>query len=195
MPSKSALPSITLFALFALVAPLPAQAPPTALPPVTDALPMAVEALIKAPPAEVWKLFSTPEGFKVLGVAQCSMDFRIGGLIGASYDPKAGLDGPGTIWNRILAIEPERLLAFRIERPPQGFPFMRSWQSVWSVVTLAGAAGGGTSLRLTQFGYGDDPEAQRMREFFRTGNAWTLKKVQHHFDPSVEPLPAAEAHR
>jgi hypothetical protein len=49
------------------------------LPP--DTSPLVHEGILNAPPAEVWKVWSTPEGFRALGVAKADMDFRVGGLI------------------------------------------------------------------------------------------------------------------
>jgi len=168
-----------------LVLPALVAAPPAA--PVPDPSPMVVEAVLDAPPAEVWKVFSTPEGFKTLGPALCDMDFRVGGLIRSCYSAKAVLGDASTIHNRILAYEPLRMLAFCIDRPPEGFPFPGSWQSVWSVATLTDLGGGRTALRLAQMGYTDAEESRRMREFFRAGNAWTLKKLQQHFKKPEAP--------
>jgi uncharacterized protein YndB with AHSA1/START domain len=159
-----------------------------------DTAPMVVEALLDAPVAEVWKVFSTPEGFKALGVAKCDMDFRIGGLIRSCYSEASTLGDPSTIQNRILAFEPERMLAFRIDRPPKDFPFPQAWASVWSVATFTDAGGGRTLLRLAQMGYTGEEESRKMRAFFEAGNAWTLKKLQKHFNPSVQVAPPSEAH-
>jgi hypothetical protein len=86
------------------------------------------------------------------------------------------------------------MLAFRIEKAPAGFPFPNAWQSVWSVVSLAPLAEGRTTFRLAQMGYGADPESQRMRDFFRTGNTWTLRKLQQRYDPALAVAPASRAH-
>jgi uncharacterized protein YndB with AHSA1/START domain len=161
---------------------------------VADTSPLVVEGIINAPPAEVWKVFSTSEGFKAFGVAQCDMDFRPGGLIRGSYDPKVSIDDPRTIQNRILAYEPERMMAFRIDRPPAGFPFPNAWKETWTVATLADLGDGRTALRLAGMGYTSDEESQKMREFFSAGNAWSMKKLQSHFDKGVKVAPPSAAH-
>jgi uncharacterized protein YndB with AHSA1/START domain len=156
--------------------------------------PNVVEAVVKAPPAELWKVFATAEGFKKLGVAQCEMDFRVGGLIRTHYDPKGSLGDDGTIVNEILSYEPDRMLSIRIQKPPKSFPFgADTWKSTWSVITLADLGDGRTHLRLAGMGYPDTDEGRKMREFFRSGNGWVLATLKKQFD-SAEKGPAGPAH-
>jgi hypothetical protein len=72
-----------LAACLLLVSPtLLAQAPPPAQPPAPPNLdPLVAEGVVTAPVAEVWRVFSTADGFTRLGVAKADMDFRPGGLI------------------------------------------------------------------------------------------------------------------
>lgn len=159
-----------------------------------DVSPLVHEGEISAPIGAVWDVFSTAEGFKVLGVAQCEMDFRVGGLIRTHYNPKGVLGDDGTIVNRIIAYEPGRMVAFRIEKPPTGFPFGEAWRSTWSVATLSDLGGGRTHLRLAGMGYTSEAKSQEMRAFFKTGNQWTIRTLQSHFDGSVKAAPMAKAH-
>lgn len=177
-------------------APAPTTPQPSAITPsaTVDTSPLIHEGIMNAPPAEVWKVFSTPEGFKAFGVAHCDMDFRPGGLIRTHYDPKGVLGDPGNIQNRILAYEPQRVLAMRIDTPPAGFPFMNAYKDTWSVVTLTDLGDGRTLVRFAGMGYTSDPESQKMRAFFQTGNDWSMKKLQSHFDASVKAAPPSQAH-
>ena len=79
-----------------------------------------VEGIIAAPVSEVWRVFSTAEGYKALGVAQARMDFRPGGLILTSYDPDATLGDEKTIQTEIITYDPGRMIATRIHQPPKG---------------------------------------------------------------------------
>lgn len=169
-----------------------ARGAPTTVP--TCEAPVLTEGVIQAPVAEVWRVFTTAEGFKKLGVAQCEIDFCIGGLIRTHYDPNGVLGDEGTIQNEILAYEPPRILSLRIHRPPKGFPFSEStWKRTWSVVTLTDLGDGRTHVRLAGMGYTDDDESRKMREFFEKENAWVMQHLQRQFDPSV-PNPAGPAH-
>jgi uncharacterized protein YndB with AHSA1/START domain len=139
------------------------------------------EGVLDAPPSEVWRVFSTSEGWKALGVAQASVDLRIGGKILSHYDPAGRLGDEGTIENTILSYEPERMLSIRATKAPKGFPFPREvLDRTWSVMTLRDLGDGRTRLTLRGHGYGTDEASRKMRAFFEQGNSWTLRKLQEH---------------
>jgi len=179
--------------------PTPAPAAKPAPAPVNlDTSPIVAEGMVNAPPAEVWRVFTTGEGFKSLGPAKADVDLRVGGLIRAHYKPDGVLGDAGTIQNRILAFEPQRMLTIQIDSPPAGFPFMDVYKNMWTVITLtdAGADGGlgRTHLRIAAMGFGPEEQSLKMRDFFRTGNDWTLKTLQSKFDASVKPKDITMAH-
>jgi uncharacterized protein YndB with AHSA1/START domain len=87
-----------------------------------------------------------------------------------------------TIVNRILAYEPQRMIAMRIERPPKTFPFKEAWKTTWTVVTLTDVGNNRTHVRAASMGFGTDEESMAMRRFFEAGNASTLKALQDHFE-------------
>lgn len=147
----------------------------------TDSSSFAQEAVVNAPAAAVWKVWSTSEGYKYSGVAQAEVDLRIGGVIRSRYSANGVLGDEETIENRILAYEPERMIAFRIERPPKSFPFKEAWKTTWFVVTLTDLGDGRTRIRAASLGFGTDTESINMRKFFENGNAQTLKVLQSHF--------------
>ncbi len=149
--------------------------------------PLVHEGIVDAPVAEVWRVFTTGEGWKKLGVAKAEVDLRVGGLIRTHYSPEGVLGDESTIQNRILAFEPERMLAICVDKPPRGFPFKEAWKATWSVMTLTDLGDGRTHLRLAGLGYGADPESQAMRKFFLDGNAWTLKKLQSELRGAAKP--------
>jgi len=155
--------------------------------------PAVCEGVINAPPGEVWKVFSTAEGFKKLGPAKAEVDLRIGGLIRSHYDPAGVIGDEGTIQNQIIAYEPQRMLTIRIHQPPKGFPFPNAWKDAWTVLTFTDLGDGRTNLRIAMLGFGPDEESIKMREFFDKGNRWTLTRLQSEFDHAVKPAAAAHA--
>jgi uncharacterized protein YndB with AHSA1/START domain len=152
-----------------------------------DAPSFVNEATLNAPVAEVWKVWTSGEGYKAVGVAFADVDFRIGGLIRSRYSAAGALGDEETIENRILAYEPQRMIAIRIERPPKSFPFREAWKSTWTVVTLSDLGNNRTHIRVASMGYGTDEESMAMRRFFESGNAATLKTLQSHFQSSYTP--------
>lgn len=168
----------------------PAEAKPVAAP---DTSPQVTEGVVNAPVAEVWRVFTTNEGFKNLGVAKAEIDFRVGGLMRSHYNPNGVIGDEGTIQNQIIAYEPEHMLAFRIHQPPKGFPFAEAWKNTWSVVTLTDMGNGTTHVRLAGVGYDATEESQKMREFFKAGNAYVMKLLQSKYDAAAA-APTGAAH-
>jgi uncharacterized protein YndB with AHSA1/START domain len=144
--------------------------------------PQITEGFVNAPVAEVWRIFTTAEGFKATGVAQADVDLRIGGAIRSHYDPKGSLGDPGTIVNEILAYEPERMLTIRIKQAPAGFPYRSAMESTWTVIYFT-PSGDMTHLRIVGLGYKDDAESQAMRAFFAKGNRQTLDHIAKPYWP------------
>ncbi|MGC9972669.1 MAG: SRPBCC domain-containing protein [Bryobacteraceae bacterium] len=158
-----------------LAAPVGSQAP-------DDAPSFVNEGIINAPVAAVWNVWTSGDGYRSLGVAKAEVDFRIGGLIRSHYSPTGVLGDEGTIQNRILAYEPRRMIAIRIDRPPKSFPFKEAWKNTWTVITLTDLGNNRTHLRVASMGFGADEESIAMWKFFEAGNAYTLKTLQKHFD-------------
>jgi len=171
----------------------PAQAPAHSGEQAAELDPQVTEGVVHAAAAEVWKVFSTADGFKKMGPAQCDMDFRVGGLIRTHYNPKGVLGDEGTIQNQIIAYEPGRMVAIRISTPPKGFPFgEETWGKVWTVITLTDL-GNRTHVRISGQGYPNTEEGAKMRDFFEKGNRWVVQYLQKQFDAGA-PAPSGSAH-
>jgi uncharacterized protein YndB with AHSA1/START domain len=149
-----------------------------------DGVSFVNEGVVNAPVEEVWKVFSTSEGYKVLGTAQAEVDLKVGGTIRSRYGSDGPLGDPETIENVILAYEPPTMMALRIQKPPKTFPFKEAWKSTWTVLTLVPLDGGRTRVRAASLGFGTDEESVELRRFFEFGNQHTITNLQKHFDPS-----------
>jgi uncharacterized protein YndB with AHSA1/START domain len=139
------------------------------------------EGIVNAPMEEVWNVWTTSEGYKLLGPALADVDLRVGGLIRSRYRDDGALGDAETIENLIMAYEPPRMLAIRINKTPASFPFKEAWKDAWTVITLTEAGEGQTHLRVASMGYGTSEEAVAMREFFESGNQFTIEQLQQHF--------------
>lgn len=144
------------------------------------------EGLINAPVAEVWRIFTTPEGFKATGAAQADMDLRVGGTIRSHYDSKGRLGDSETIVNEILAYEPQRMLATRIRQAPASFPHGQAIDGPWTVIYFTPAGTDMTLVRIVGLGYRDDAQSQAMRQFFVHGNRQTLEEIARHYRPKCK---------
>jgi len=138
------------------------------------------EGVIPAPIDEVWKVFSTSEGYKALGPALAEVDLRVGGTIRSRYRADGVLGDAETIENVIIDYRAPVMMAIRIQKTPASFPFKEAWKSAWTVMTLT-PTDDGTHLRITSYGYGTDQESVAMRRFFEAGNQQTLETLRRHF--------------
>lgn len=144
--------------------------------------PQVTEGFVNAPVAEVWRLFTTSEGFLATGAAKAEVRLAVGGEIRSHYDPKGTLGDAETIVNEILAYEPERMLAFRIKQAPAGFPHRDGVAGTWTVIYF-NPAGDMTQVRIVGLGYDDSPASQAARKFFAEGNRWTLDHIAKPYWP------------
>jgi uncharacterized protein YndB with AHSA1/START domain len=151
-----------------------------------DAPSFVNEGVVNARIEELWKVWTTSEGYKLQGPALADVDFRIGGLIRSRYRDDGELGDAETIENEIMAYDPPRMIAIRIHKPPQSFPFKEAWKESWTVVTLTEAGEGQTHMRVASMGYGTSEEAVSMREFFERGNQYTIEQLQQHFAAAAE---------
>lgn len=139
------------------------------------------EGMVNAPVEDVWKVFSTSEGYKVLGPALAEVDLGIGGIIRSRYRADGPLGDEETIENVILAYEPPVMMTIRIQKPPKSFPFKEAWKHTWTVIMLSPAEVGTTQIQISSLGYGTDEESLAMRKFFEFGNQLTIENIQKHF--------------
>ena len=139
------------------------------------------EGVIGASVAEVWKVFTTSEGYKALGVTLAEVDFKVGGIIRSRHGTGGVLGDEETIENQIMAYEPMRMIAMRIHKPPKTFPFQQAWKQGWTVITLTDLGEGRTHLRAASVDFGTDEESQAMRRFFERGNQQVIETLQAHF--------------
>lgn len=141
------------------------------------------EGVVNAPVAAVWDAWATTAGLKSWLAPHADIDLRIDGLMRSNYDPKGSLGDPGTIENRVLAYEPERMLSIKVVKAPEKFPFKGKIGDMWTVLYFQSTPDGKTALRIVGMGFGSDDESQRMKEFFEQGNAHTLTQLQKRFQP------------
>lgn len=149
----------------------------------TAAEPQVTEGFINLPVGEVWKLFTTADGYRKTGVAHAEVDLRIGGTIRSHNDPKGRLGDPETIVNEILAYEPERMLALRIRQAPASFPHKEAASQIWTVIYFNAAGADMTQVRIVGLGYTDDPQSQELRRFLEDGNRATLDRIAKQYWP------------
>lgn len=144
---------------------------------------IVTEGVVSAPVAAVWNAWTTTAGLTSWMAPHADIDLRIDGRMRSNYDPKGSLGDPGTIENKVLAYEPERMLSIRVAKAPEKFPFRSRIGDMWTVLYFQPTPDGKTTLRIVGMGFGSDEESQKMKEFFEKGNAYTLAQLQKRFQP------------
>ncbi len=140
-----------------------------------------VESVVNATPSQAWSALTTKTGLESWMVAMAEVDWRIGGSIRTRYKADGFIGDDGTIENSILSFDEPRMYSIRIAKPPQGFPFMAAFKSVWSVVYFEPVAAGKTRVSIRMHGFSEEDESQKMREFFLRGNQYILDKLGEKF--------------
>jgi uncharacterized protein YndB with AHSA1/START domain len=148
--------------------------------------PQVTEGFVNAPVAEVWRLFTTSEGYLATGAAQADVRLAIGGEIRSHYNPQGKLGDAETIVNEILAYEPERMLTIRIKQAPASFPHRDAVAGTWTVMYFTPAGENMTQVRIVGLGYDDSPASQAARKFFEEGNRWTLDHIAKPYWPKCK---------
>ncbi|HEY0965863.1 MAG TPA: SRPBCC domain-containing protein [Opitutaceae bacterium] len=154
---------------------------------------IVAEGWVAAPVSAVWSAWTTTAGLKSWLAPHVDIDLRVDGLMRTNYAPTGTLGDAGTIENRILAFEPERMLAIKVAKAPAGFPFGDTIFSMWTVLYFTPGEGGRTHLRIVGMGFTPDEISQKMKAFFTQGNQFTLEQIQKRFAPVESPAASPES--
>lgn len=137
--------------------------------------------MVDAPVKDVWRAFTTSEGWMNWAVPYAHVELRIGGLIETSYAPNAKRGDADNIHNRILSFLPYRMLSFRAEQAPPGFEHFELLESLHSVVEFEAVDESRTRVTIYGVGYRQGEDFDELLDFFRQGNAWTFAQLEKRF--------------
>lgn len=182
-------PVLAAFAAAGVFGLAAAQTPPPAYP-VDDQSHVAPDGsrvlqqsiTVPAGAADVWKAFTTSEGFASWAAPVAFVDFRLGGVIETTYDPQGKIGAPGNIRNEIVAFVPGKMLAIRNTQAPPVTAFdVPTFQSLHTVIFLEPAGTSATRVTIVQPGYGAGEKLDGVYTHFARGNAWSLQQLAKRF--------------
>ena len=146
----------------------------------TRVLQQAIEVPAGAP--DVWKAFTTSEGFASWAAPVAFVDFRLGGYIETTYDPQGKIGAAGNIRNEIVAFVPGKMLAIRNTQAPPVTAFdVPTFQSLHTVILFDPAGPTATRVTIVQPGYGAGEKFDGVYAHFARGNAWSLQQLARRF--------------
>lgn len=143
---------------------------------------LQLSVVVKATPAQVWRAFTTGEGYREWVAPVARIDLAVDGMIEASYNADARFGDPENIKNRIVAYVPERMLAIRNIQAPSQLPHRELFPQISTTIELEDLGQGRTRVMLTAVGYGPGVGFDTLYRHFEWGNAYTLDALKTRFD-------------
>ena len=139
-------------------------------------LQLAIE--LNAPSKAVWNAFMDAPTVRRWSAPLAVIDLRQGGSMEESYDAKAQPGNPENIRHDILAYVPGQLVVFRNTNAPSALPGRELYRRVISILEVQDLGGGRSRLTLSQTGYGQGPEFDRLYAFFSEDNAELMEDLK-----------------
>lgn len=127
---------------------------------------------VAAPPDVAWQTLTTPRGLASWLGAEATVDLSIGGSIAYSTAP-----GAEPIVERILAFDPQRVLATRYDLPEGLESVLGVVEQTWTVTRLEPTVTGGTRITRTMLGWENGREWDEAYRFFDTQNAQQMRAL------------------
>ena len=174
--------AVSFAASFASIAAMPAGIDDQSTTGADGTRTLRQSVVVAAPVAAVWTAFTTTEGYLSWAMPVASVDFRVGGIIEASYLRGARLGDANNIRNEIIAFAPERMFAIRNRNVPSDAPFdAATFQSLHTVVLFDDVGNGRTRVTIVQPGYASGENYAKLWSFFEWGNGATLAALRDRF--------------
>ena len=133
---------------------------------------------LKAPPKAVWDAFMDAPTVRRWAAALAEIDLRQGGTMEESYSAKAKPGDPENIRHDIIAYVPGQLVVFRNTNTPSALPGRDQYHRVVSILQVQDLGAGRSRLSISQTGYAQDPEFDKLYGFFSEDNAELMEDLK-----------------
>lgn len=149
----------------------------------TDAgeLVLIQEVSVSAAVEDVWKAYTTSEGWTGWAAPRADIDLRVGGTIRTAYAGEIGGENTNTL--QIVNYVPYRLLTLRADVSDNWPEIMKKDADKLSNVILFESTGPNTT-RIQSFGIGytDSPELEQLMGFFIKANEGLLENLKAYLE-------------
>jgi uncharacterized protein YndB with AHSA1/START domain len=136
-----------------------------------------VEATVKAPISEVWRVWTTSQGAEEFFAEKANIRLAIGGPYEIQFDPKD--ERSGTKGLKILSYAPEGMISFEWNAPPE-MPEVRNG-GTWVVVQMRPEGTDRTRVTLTHYGWKEGAEWDQAYAHFVLGWGDLMKRLERRF--------------
>jgi uncharacterized protein YndB with AHSA1/START domain len=141
------------------------------------------EIIVDATLEEVWKSWTTSEGLRTFVAPVIAVEIKTGGDWFANYKLGAKVGDSGTIHNTVLNYLPMEMLSIKIGLTDIFPKELRDADTLFSVLTFKDLGHNKVKVIESIVGWKSGPDWDKTYEFFRRGDAMTLKafswRLQH----------------
>ena len=134
--------------------------------------------VIDAPVVKLWAAFTDINVYRQWAVPVSAIDFRLGGAIEASYDPKGHIGDPQNIRNAFIAYIPGRLLVFQNVQAPDGLPGKEDYSKTVKTVEFQSLGPNRTRVTVSGMGFADGKGFDQLYAFFSQGDGQMLLSLK-----------------
>jgi uncharacterized protein YndB with AHSA1/START domain len=139
------------------------------------------EVSFAAPIEDVWKAYTTAEGWTAWAAPKAEIDLRVGGTIRTAYEGEIGGSNTNTL--HIVNYVPKRLLTLRAELNSNWPEILQEDADKMSNVILFDEVDDGfTRIQSYGIGYSDVPEVQEMMDFFIKANESLFQNLRTYLE-------------
>ena len=133
---------------------------------------------LNAPSKAVWNAFMDAPTVRRWEAPLAEIDLRQGGTMEESYDAKAKLGDPENIRHDIIAYVPGQMVVFRNTNTPSRLPGRDQYHRVVSVLQVQDLGAGRSRLTISQTGYSQGPDFDKLYAFFSEDNAELMEDLK-----------------
>jgi len=137
------------------------------------------KVIVKAPVKDVWRAYTTNNGWVAWASPIAEIDLRVGGTIKTHYGDNAKIGDAGTNTLHIVNYVPERVLTLRAELSDRWPEVMKEDDGrLMNVIVFEEIHEKSTRILSYGVGYRDIPAYDKLLEFFIPANERLFKKLK-----------------
>ena len=139
------------------------------------------EVLFEAPIADVWRAYTTAEGWTAWASPKAEIDLRVGGTIRTAYQGEIGGSNTNTL--HIVNYVPEKLLTLKAELNSNWPAIMQEdAERLSNVILFDETTDGVTRIQSYGIGYTDAPEYDQLMGFFIKANESLYESLRAYLE-------------
>lgn len=137
------------------------------------------QAVLDAPASEAWQVWTTEDGIRSFFAPACNVDLRVDGPFEILFDPEAHPGRRGAEGCRIMAFQPEKMLAFTWNAPPHLAEARKQWTHV--VVRFKANDSSSCTVTIRHDGWGEGGEWDQAYDYFDRAWETVLRRLEYRF--------------